>query len=79
MKDIEVMGTFGNERKKIRLTAPHGGAGNVLHIYIDNWYHGIFNKVNGDWVYFINAKSELCSYDLLILLELIEKSGNVRI
>jgi hypothetical protein len=74
MKAIVVTGVCGEKELSIKLSCTHGAA-NMIQILIDNYYHGMFNKVNGEWVAFIHAKSFLCSNDILVMRELIETNN----
>lgn len=74
MKEIEVIGSFGDETKTIRIAQPHGAAG-IYHISTNHWHDGVLHKVNGEWCGYFNARSYLTGNDIMILAELIEQSG----
>jgi len=73
--DIELTARYGDQEKKVRIAFVHGAAG-VIHIYIDDWYHGQVVKIAGQWEVYLNAKSDLCSNDILTIKELIEKRSS---
>ena len=72
MKSIEAVAIFGDVRKQLKLAFMYG-ASDTVHIMLDKYYQGIFTKRDGEWVAYINEKSELCSNDILVMRELLEQ------
>lgn len=73
MEDIILPAAYGDEKRTLALS-PVSGAGQVLHIMVDNWYHGQIVLVKEEWVVFLNPKSDLCSNDIQVIKEAIEGS-----
>jgi hypothetical protein len=73
MYKIEFFASYGNENKRVEIAQSYGG-GDHYQILIDRYYHGIITKRKGEWVAFLNSKSELTGDDVLIIGELIEKT-----
>lgn len=73
MEDILLPAAYGSQTRTLTISSVLG-ADRVLHISIDNWYQGQIVKVNGEWVVFLNPKSDLCSNDIEVMREAIEKN-----
>jgi hypothetical protein len=71
MEVIEIMGSFGNEKKLIKIVQPHL-SGNVYQVLIDNWYQGSIMKIRGEWLAYWNAKSDLGTDDIAIIGDIID-------
>ncbi|MFI5405471.1 MAG: hypothetical protein ACHQ1D_03040 [Nitrososphaerales archaeon] len=73
MSEIEIIGSFGNEKKTIRIGQSHG-AGGIYHISTNYWHDGeIIKTQHFGWHYRINKKSWISSDDITIIIESIEK------
>lgn len=74
MKDLEILGSFGNDNRTIRIGQPHG-SGSIYHISTDHWHDGeIIKTQNFGWQHRINKTSWITGDDLTIVIELIEKN-----
>ena len=73
MKKIEFLASYGDIKKPVEICEPNG-AGSHYQILIDHYYHGIITRRNGEWVDYLNYKSNLSGDDVLIIGELIEKT-----
>jgi hypothetical protein len=71
MDSIEFDAPFGDKTRHVKLSSNSGGDG--YQILIDNYYHGVIRKVNGQWRAHLNDKSELTGDDIAALIETIEK------
>lgn len=76
LKEIRFEAVFGNERKQVTISQPHGSAAQGLQLYIGKYYCGQFLKRNGEWKAYLNDKSipEFTSTDIDILIQIIEDS-----
>lgn len=72
MKTVEFEAVYGDETKKVQLTAPSGGEG--VQVIIDNYYQGMLFKRQGKWVGYFNEDSNLTADDVQILGEMIDNS-----
>ena len=64
-------GSFGHDRKTIRITQPRGLAG-IYHMPKDHWHDGITQKVNDESRSHFKGKSHLSNDDILVPDELTE-------
>jgi hypothetical protein len=71
MNDIEFMATFGHVRKAVKLSQPMGGASGY-QLFIDNFYHGMIVKLNGEWVGHLGREPTISGDDIGVLGEIIE-------
>lgn len=69
--DIEFTGDFGYEKKIVWLSSV-SGAGDTVHLYINQFYEGRFVKINQVWVAQLTPKTQLTGADLSILIDIIE-------
>ena len=71
MKSIEFIASFGDEKKKIKISQPTG-SGEQFFLYINDYYQGMINKVNNEWYAHLNKPAELTGDDLSVIYSLIE-------
>lgn len=72
MGKIEFHASYGEIKKPVEICEPNG-AGGHYQILIDHYYHGIITKRKGEWVAFLNSKSELTGDDISIIADLIDQ------
>ena len=58
----------GDEKLKLSLVQPNG-AGGSFQVVIDDYYCGQVVRCNGEWLFHLNSKSELSSFEILTLKE----------
>jgi hypothetical protein len=64
----------GDELLQVELANPNGIGDNMsFHIMIDNYYHGVIFRQNGQWVCYPNKQSWLQQEDITILGEIIDE------
>ncbi|MFI5405474.1 MAG: hypothetical protein ACHQ1D_03055 [Nitrososphaerales archaeon] len=73
MKDLELIASFGDERRIVKIVQPHL-SGDQYQVLIDNWCQGMIMKARGEWVAYWNAKSDLGVDDVSMISDLIEKN-----
>jgi hypothetical protein len=76
MKQILFEAAFGDERKQVEISQPHGTGQQGLHIYVDKYYCGTMGKRGCQWIAHLNNNSlpEFTSTDIEILGQIIEES-----
>ena len=57
MKELEIEAAFGNEKKKVEISQPHGTANFGLQLNVDGYYCGMLIKQKGKWIAHLNDKS----------------------
>jgi hypothetical protein len=72
MKKIEFDATFGDKTKHIEISWPTG-AGDTIHISIDNYYNGQMAYQNGEWRAYLVTGTILTGDDVSVLIEIIER------
>ena len=70
-KEIAFDAWCGDRAWKVELSHPQGGADGYF-IMINNYYHGMLFKRNGEWEGHLNGKSGITGDEIMILGDMID-------
>lgn len=73
VKNIILLATIGDENKQVILSQPQG-SGELYHITIDNFFHGIVTKTMEGWKVYPNKNSWLSIEDCEVIVETVKNN-----
>jgi hypothetical protein len=68
METIHFLASFGDEKKKVKLSEVKGS----WQVYVDDYFQGTLELIKGEWKPHLNFNSVLQGDDLMVLIGLVE-------
>jgi hypothetical protein len=76
MKEIRFQVLYGNKSIKVKISNVSGGGGDLIHLYVDNYWHGSLKEREKVWELLSNVPTEFTFDDIQGLGEMIENRSN---